>query len=268
VLQSAQTTLRYGRGTATTHASNPIIASPSRTQENRIQSKFRLPLSTTVVLKALVATLLGERDQERRRAEEQAGRAAEQQRRANDLHIENRRLQVELARYKKWYYGPRADQLQSEGELAQMLLRFAETLDGKPTNPDDVAPHTEPQEELRRVKRRKGRRNLANFDNLPTTTHVYELSREQRTCPCCGLERKEIGADESWQIEYYPGHFERLHHVRKKYACPACEHNGENPRMETAAKPETAIEKGLAGPGLLAYIATSKFADYVGFPVM
>jgi len=51
--------------------------------------------------------------------------------------------------------------------------------------------------------------------------------------------------------------------VRKKYACPACETNGENPRIETAAKPETAIDKGLAGPGLLAYIVTSKFAEYV-----
>jgi len=30
-----------------------------------------------------------------------------------------------------------------------------------------------------------------------------------------------------------------------------------------AAKPETAIDKGMAGPGLLAYIATSKFADYL-----
>jgi transposase len=38
--------------------------------------------------------------------------------------------------------------------------------------------------------------------------------------------------------------------------------------METAAKPEMAIDKGMAGPGLLAYIATSKFSDYVGFPVM
>jgi transposase len=113
------------------------------------------------------------------------------------------------------------------------------------------------------VKRRKGRRNLANFENQPVTTHVYELSEEERACPCCGLERKEIGSDEIWQIEYFPGHFERLRHVRKKYACPACEHNGENPRMETAAKPETAVEKGLAGPGLLAYIATSKFAEYL-----
>jgi transposase len=33
--------------------------------------------------------------------------------------------------------------------------------------------------------------------------------------------------------------------------------------MATAAKPETAIEKGMAGPGLLAYIVTSKFAEYV-----
>jgi transposase len=138
-------------------------------------------------------------------------------------------------------------------------------MDRKPVHPEDASLPSQPQEELRRVKRRKGRRNLANFENLPVTRHVYELNAEQRACPCCGLERKEIGADESWQVEYYPGHFERLHHVRKKYACPACEHNGENPQMETAAKPENAIEKGLAGPGLLAYIATSKFSEYLPF---
>jgi transposase len=214
-------------------------------------------------LKAVVRSLLQERDQQRRRAEEQARCAEEQQRRADDLHIENLRLRVELDRYKKWYYGPRADRLQSAGDLAQMLLGFAESLDRKPVNPDDIPPHTEPDEELRRVKRRKGRRHLANFENLPVTTHVYELNPEERLCPCCGVERKAIGQEESWQIEHIPGRFERIHHVRKKYACPACETNGENPRIETAAKPETAIDKGLAGPGLLAYIVTSKFAEYV-----
>jgi transposase len=200
-------------------------------------------------LKALVASLLGERDQERQRA--------------NDLHIEMLRLQVELARYRKWYYGPRADRLQSEGELAQMLLSFSETADLKPVNPEDIPPRSEPKEELRRVKRRKGRRNLANFENLPVTTHVHELSAEERACACCGVERKEIGQEESWQIEYVPGRFERIHHVRKKYACLGCEINGESPRIETAAKPETAIDKGLAGPGLLAYIVTSKFGDFL-----
>jgi transposase len=77
------------------------------------------------------------------------------------------------------------------------------------------------------------------------------------------LERREIGDDESWQVEYLPGHFERIHHVRKTYACPVCESHGSNPRIETAAKPEAAIDKGLAGPGLLAYIVTSKFSDYL-----
>jgi transposase len=64
-------------------------------------------------------------------------------------------------------------------------------------------------------------------------------------------------------VEYLPGHFERIHHVRKKYACSGCERNGDSPRMETAARPETAIDKGMAGPGLLAYIVTSKFSDYL-----
>ena len=207
--------------------------------------------------------LMRDRDDERRRVEEHKQQAVEQTKRADGLHLENLRLQVELARYKKWYYGPRADRLQSEAELAQMLLGFAEALDQRPINADDLPAHAEPEEELRRVKRRKGRRHLANFDHLPVTTHVYELSAEERACPCCGIERQEIGQEESWQIEHIPGRFERLHHVRKKYACPACETNGDNPCIETAAKPESAIDKGLAGPGLLSYIVTSKFGDYL-----
>ena len=198
-------------------------------------------------LKAMLYAVLAERDREKQRAE--------------DFYLQNLRLQMELARYKKWTYGPRADRL-SASELAQMLLKFAEELEQKPIHSDDLA-LAEPEPELRRVKRRKGRRALANFENLPVSTQVYELSAEQRLCPCCGVERKEIGSDESWQIEYIPGHFERIQHQRKKYACPSCERAGENPRIEVAAKPETAIEKGFAGPGLLAFIVTSKFADYL-----
>jgi transposase len=206
----------------------------------------------------MVHALLLERDREKQRAEEHKLQNEQ-------LQVELLRTQLELERYKKWYYGPRADRLQSDNDLAQMLLNFAEEMDRKPIQADDLPAASEPAEELRRVKRRKGRRNLANLENLPVTTHVYELNAEERLCPCCGVERKEIGADESWQVEYLPGHFERLHHVRKKYACASCETNGENPRMEIAAKPETAIDKGMAGPGLLAYIVTSKFSDYLPY---
>ena len=218
----------------------------------------------------MVRSLFAERDRERQRAENQQRRAEEQQRRAEEnqrqaeeLRVEMLRLKLELERFKKWYYGPRADRLQSGGDVAQMLLEFAGELDRKPVSPEDLPPAAEPAEELRRVRRRTGRRNLANFENLPITTHVHELSVEERASPCCGAERQEIGAEERWQMEYYPSRFERIHHVRKKYACSGCGSNGDGARIQAAARPEGAIDKGLAGPGLLAYIVTSKFSDYL-----
>src|SRR5216117_520781 len=65
-------------------------------------------------------------------------RLAEQLRqRADDLYLENLRLQQELERYKKATYGPRADRL-SMNQLAQMLLEFAEALEQKPINLEDL----------------------------------------------------------------------------------------------------------------------------------
>lgn len=228
-------------------------------------------------LKALVRSLTLERDREKQRteqhqqrvqqlqrcAEEQQRLAEESRRQAEQLRVEKLRLELELERYKKLYYGPRADRLRSAGEMAQMLLSFAEELDRKPVHPDDAPPAAKPADGPRNVRRRKGRRNLANFENIPVTTHVHELSAEERACSCCGAARQEIGADESWQIEYYPGRFERIQHLRKKYACPTCESKGDGAQIQTAAKPDAAIEKGMAGPGLLAYIVTSKFSDYL-----
>ena len=207
-------------------------------------------------LRMLVQSLWQEREQHQQWAASQRQQMAQ-------LQTELLRLQVELERYKRWYYGPRADRLRTPGELAQLLLNFAEALDQKPIPPGNGEQLAEPKEELRRVQRRKGRRDLARFENLPVTTHVYELSEAERACPGCGQERKEIGADESWQVEYIPGRFERIQHVRKKYACPHCEKEGESPQITAAAKPEQAIDKGLAGPGLLAYIVTSKFSSYL-----
>jgi transposase len=214
-------------------------------------------------LKALLLAALTERDREQQRAEEQAARAAEQGKRADDLYLQTLRLQLELERYKKWYYGPRADRLQAPGELAQALLNFGEELEQKPVHPEDVAEGSAPASEGRGVKRRRGRRALANFENLPVSTQVYELQGKERACPCCGGERQEIGAEESWQIEYLPGHFERIQHVRKKYACGRCEASAAGPQIQVAARADSPIERGLAGPGLLAYIVTSKFSDYL-----
>src|SRR5260370_19787723 len=98
----------------------------------------------------MVRSLLEERDNQRQRAEQQ-------QQRAEGLRVENLRLQLELERFKKWYYGPRADRLQSSGDLAQLLLTFSDELDRKPVHPDDGPPHAEPEEELRRGEGRTRR---------------------------------------------------------------------------------------------------------------
>ena len=49
---------------------------------------------------------------------------------------------------------------------------------------------------------------------------------------CSGEQRQEIGSEESSQIEYIPGHFECLRHVRKKYGCLRCEQAGEHPQID------------------------------------
>jgi transposase len=144
-----------------------------------------------------------------------------------------------------------------------MLLEFSRELESRPVNPEDL-PAGVPEAEVKSVRRvRRGRRNLAAFDNLPVTRKEHDLPEDQKRCPCCGEMRLRIGQESSWQVEFIPGHFERIEHVRIKYACKHCEQNAENPNIALADKPAQPIEKGMAGPGLLAYVVTSKFADYL-----
>ena len=186
-------------------ASNQVTITTSK--EVCLPPKPRNLPEDPAALKALLRAAQAERDRAEQRAAEHAQRAqaqaalaqekaalaAQQTQRADELYLENLRLQLQLERYQKWYYGPRADRLKTREELGQALLAFGEERAQKPAPPDEAAAASEPAAELRRVKRRRGRRALANFENLPVTTHVYELSPEERACPGCGLERKEIG---------------------------------------------------------------------------
>jgi transposase len=206
------------------------------------------------ILKQIIATRTRERDTWKSKHD--------------DKEVRCLRLEVELLRLKKWYYGPRADALKHYTDAAQLLLTFATDLESRPVNPADVegfaSTLASPQAEGKTVRRvRRGRRNLAAFENLPVIRREYDLPEDQKCCPCCGKMRQKIGAESSWQVEYIPGHFERIEHVQSKYACRQCEQNAENPQIALADKPSQPIDKGMAGPGLLAYIVTAKFADYL-----
>lgn len=188
-------------------------------------------------------------------------------RQRDDLTIQKLRLEVELLRLRKWYYGRKADRLKTSTDVAQLLLGFGEQLEARPVDladaPGQVDPGSVELTTIRRVRRGRRKLSAAAFDQLPTIRQEHDLPEDQKTCPCCGEMRQRIGSQTSWQIEYVPGHFERIEHVRHKYACKQCDASGDGGNIDLADKPTQPIDKGLAGPGLLAYVVTAKFSDYL-----
>ena len=76
-------------------------------------------------------------------------------------------------------------------------------------------------------------------------------------CPDCGGQLRQFGHDVTEQLEYIPDSFKVIRHVRPKFACSGCD------RVVEAPAPSRPIERGLAGPGLLAHVLVSKFADHL-----
>jgi len=108
-----------------------------------------------------------------------------------------------------------------------------------------------------------GRRRLPA--NLPRQKVIHDLPEEQKPCPCCGKLRHVIGQEISEQLDYVPAKLTVIEHVRLTYACPHCEAQAAEtgPQITTATKPLAPIEKGLAAPGLLAYVIVSKYSDHL-----
>ncbi len=190
----------------------------------------------------------------------------------DEQHLEKLRLQMRLAQLLKQAYGPRADRLR---DPAQMLLDFAQQLDTLPAETPQgsaadqatagAAPADAPgPQRAERRLRTRGRRDLGELTDLPMIEKTYELTGNACQCPTCQQQRHKIGEEVTFTVEYLPGSFIRVKHIQYKYACRACEQEGFNPNIERAVKSGgSPIDKGLPGPGLLAYVATSKYADYL-----
>ena len=58
-------------------------------------------------------------------------------------------------------------------------------------------------------------------------------------------------------LDYVPGRFRVIRHVRRKLSCGKCE------KIVQAAAASRPIAKGLAGPGLLAHVLVSKYCDHL-----
>ena len=76
-------------------------------------------------------------------------------------------------------------------------------------------------------------------------------------CSECGGILRAVGEDVSETLEYVPGRFKVIRTVRPKFSCRSCE------TMHQSPAPSMPIERGRAGPGLLAHVLVSKYADHL-----
>jgi transposase len=165
--------------------------------------------------------------------------------------------QVEIAALLRRFYGPRNERFDPE-----QILLFGDSI--SPVVPSPAAAQTDPAQKPTRAERRRhkhGRQKLPpHLERVPVEC---DLKGEKKACPCCGKVRRCIGKVMTEVLEFFPACFKVLEMIQHKYCCDDCESNGLNPQIELAPKPPQPIEKGLAGPGLVANVITSKCADHL-----
>jgi transposase len=167
------------------------------------------------------------------------------------------KLQHQLEQLLKARYGPRADRIHPD----QMQL-FAQELLSK-MNQEGAEQEEEcmldSEEDSPKSRQRKGHGRRAFPKSFPRIEREHDVEPEDKICRQCGKEKACIRKEVSEQLEYIPASLHVIQHICPVYACPSeCEG-----QMVTASKPLQPIERGIAGPGLLAKVTTSKYCDHL-----
>jgi transposase len=104
------------------------------------------------------------------------------------------------------------------------------------------------------ARKKPGRKPLP--EDLPRVEVIHDLAEDEKVCSEDGQPLHCIGEEVSEQLDIVPARVQVIRHIRYKYACRHCETG-----ITTAAMPPQMIPKSIATPGLLAWVAVSKYAD-------
>jgi len=182
-----------------------------------------------------------------------------QKRQESIIHM----LREEVSLLKKLKYARTSEKWTPEDKQQMFLFNEAEETAGPVKETDSSSE----QEEIRSYTRRKAGRKPLPAD-IPREEIVYELSAEERACPCCGAERPEIGREESEELQFIPAKILVKRHVRLKYGPCKCEEFQKDEKLSVILKspmPPRIIPGSIASSGLLSYILVSKFCDALPF---
>lgn len=155
-------------------------------------------------------------------------------------------LKLLIAKLRRMQFGRRSEKLDRQIEQLELRLDDLEADEGAAPVEILKTPRTAPEQIQRKPLP----------EHLPREVQTH-MPASGETCSECGAAMKLLGEDVSEQLEYVPASFRVIRHVRPKFACSCCDH------IAQAAAPSRPIERGLAGPGLLAHVLVTKFADHV-----
>ena len=167
---------------------------------------------------------------------------------SRDAEIEH--LKLFIAKLRRAQFGRKSEKL--DREIEQLELRLDEL---EATQAEKLSASQTPAivSSAAQVAAKPVRRPLP--EHLPREVRKY--SPKQEACPDCGGELKHLGEDVSEILEYVPARFKVIRQVRPKLACACCE------RIVQAQAPSRPIQRGVAGPGLLAHVLVSKYCDHL-----
>ncbi len=167
---------------------------------------------------------------------------------SRETEIEN--LKLLILKLRRMHFGPRSEKVNADIEQLELRLEDLEAnqaaADALPTQPATVALNE-------KAPRKPARRPLPA--ELPRETET--IAPTQEACPDCGGRLRLLGEDVSEMLEYVPARFKVIRTVRPKLSCACCS------RIVQEPAPNRPIDRGLAGPGLLAHVLVAKYADHL-----
>ena len=163
----------------------------------------------------------------------------------NTRAAEIEHLKLWIAKLRRMQFGRKSEKLDHQIEQLELQLEDLQA--------DDAEAEREMPPADRAPRQRAPRKPLA--EHLPRDEKVYLPATTD--CPACGGNLKQLGEDVSEQLEFVPASFRVIRHVRPKLACGCCD------AIVQAPAPSRPIERGIAGPGLLAHVLVAKFADHL-----
>jgi transposase len=155
-------------------------------------------------------------------------------------------LNLLIAKLRRMQFGRKSEKLERQIEQLELKLEELETARVSPASESDAKLSAQAFSPVK-----PARQPLPG--HLPREVKTY--SPPEQVCTCGGRLRP-LGQEVSEVLEWVPGSFKVLRYVRPKLSCASCE------RIVQAPAPSRPIDRGLAGPGLLAHVLVAKYADH------